>query len=87
LDGEHYQSLLDPDLKILHCTSIPTQPQLRHALPRLAAAGGQHWARQQPQPHPRADVVALFDAMLDEAKANGFTPERYQAKPFGNYRR
>jgi hypothetical protein len=87
LDGENYKSLADPELKILHCTSIPTQPQLRHALPRLAASGGTHWARQQPQPHPRPDVVALFDTMLEEAKAHGFAPENYQAKPYGKYNR
>jgi hypothetical protein len=87
LDGENYRSLRDPDLKILHCTAIPTQPQLRHALPRLAASGGTHWSRHQPQPHPRADVVALFDTMLDEAKANGFAPENYQGKPYGKYGR
>jgi hypothetical protein len=87
LDGEGYKDLSDPDVKILHCTSIPTQPQLRYALPRLAASGGTHWARHQPQPHPRRDVVALFDNMLEEAKANGFVPENYQAKPFGKYNR
>jgi hypothetical protein len=87
LDGEQYANLHDPDLKILHCTSIPTQPQLRHALPRLRAAGGQHWSRHVPQPHPRKDVVELFDAMLDEAIANGYPPEKYQATPFGKYHR
>ena len=87
LDGKSYRTLDDPDLKILHCTAIPTQPQLKHALPRLAATGGQHWSRHHPKPHPRADVPTLFDRMLDEAKANGFVPENYAAKPFGKYGR
>lgn len=87
LDGESYRTLTDPDLKILHCTAIPTQPQLRHALPRLAAGGGKHWSQHQPKPHPRADVPILFDEMLEEAKANGFPPEKYEAKPFGKYGR
>lgn len=87
LDGESYDSVRDPDIKILHCTSIPTQPQLKHAMKRLAAAGRQHWARQQPRPHWRADVPELFDEILAEAIGNGFPPRRYEREPFGNYYR
>jgi hypothetical protein len=87
LDGESYGSVRDPDVKILHCTAIPTQPQLRYAVKRLAAAGQSHWSKHQPRPHPRDDVVELFDEMLAEAKANGFPPEKYQGERFGNYRR
>jgi len=87
LDGEAYASVRDPDVKILHCTAIPTQPQLRYAVKRLAAAGQSHWSKHQPRPHPRTDVVELFDEMLAEAKAYGYPPEKYQGERFGNYRR
>ena len=87
LDGESYNSIRDPAIKVVHCTSIPHQPQLKHALPRLAASGGQHWAKHRPQPHWRTDIPALFDQMLDEAIANGFAPKNYEAKPFGKYGR
>jgi hypothetical protein len=87
LDGEQYADIRNPEIKIVHCTSIPTQPQLRHALARLAATGGQHWSRDKPRPHWRKDIPALFDEMLDEAKANGYPPEKYFAEPFGRYDR
>lgn len=88
LDGESYASVRDPDIKILHCTSIPTQPQLRYALPRLAAKGQRHWSNHQPKPHWRKDIIELFDEMLEEAKAAGYTPEKYETKEiFGKYYR
>jgi len=87
LDGEDYRSLNDPDLKILHCTNIPTQPQLRHAVPRLRAAGLVHWSNRLPRPHPRNDVVELFDRLLVEAEANGYPRDKYVAAPFGKYHR
>lgn len=87
LDGESYDDIRDPEIKIVHCTSIPTQPQLRHALPRLAAAGQEHWAKHQPRPHWRKDIITLFDDTLEEAKANGYPPEKYQGKPYGKYGR
>lgn len=88
LDGESYKSLADPEIKILHCTSIPTQPQLRHALPRLAASGGKHWSNHTPKPHWRLDIIELFDKLLDEARAAGYPPERYQTtQVFGKYYR
>ncbi len=89
LDGEDYKSLYDPAIKNIHCTSIPTQPQMKHALPRLAAAGQKHWYDKEPlRPHRRADVPALFEVLLAEAKANGYGPEKYQtAEVFGEYGR
>jgi|SoiMetStandDraft_5_1073268.scaffolds.fasta_scaffold00116_2 hypothetical protein len=88
LDGEQYKDIRDPDIKILHYTSIPTQPQLRYAVPRLAAGGAKHWSahRYQPKPHWRPDIIDLFDEVLDDAKANGYPPERYATKEtFGRY--
>jgi hypothetical protein len=84
LDGEGHSDLRDGSLKALHYTDMSTQPQLRHALPRLAAAGKTHWFNGTVKRHPRADVEALFDELLEEAKENGYGPQRYmQDPPFG----
>lgn len=80
-----------PDLRksppqSFHYTNIATQPQLRHALKRLKKAGLKHWYDGAPREHPRPDVIAVFDALYAEAKANGYGPERYCASPpFGAY--
>jgi hypothetical protein len=87
LDGEEYKSIRDPDIKVVHCTSIPTQPQLRHALKRLAKTGGKHWSNHTPKQHWRMDIIELFDEVLAEAIAAGYPPEKYQAKEFGKYYR
>lgn len=87
LDGKGYETVRDPRIKILHCTDIPTQPQLRYAVPRLATAGQKHWSNRQPQPHPRRDVVELFDEYLQDAIEHAYEPGRYIEKPYGNYRR
>ncbi len=89
LDGENYKDLHDPDIKNIHCTSIPTQPQLNYALPRLAAKGQKHWYNlQAPRAHWRADIPKLFDDLLSEANANGFAPDKYETvEVFGEYGR
>jgi hypothetical protein len=88
LDGEKYQTIYDPRIKIVHCTSIPTQPQLRYALKRLALEGKKHWCRDVPRPHWRKDIEDLFDEVLAEAIADGYPPERYKTEQiFGDYMR
>jgi hypothetical protein len=90
LDGESYRTIWDRDVKIVHCTNIPTQPQLRYAVDRLAAKGQQHWSghKYRPQRHWREDIIRLFDDMLREAKAAGYPPEKYEtAETFGKYYR
>jgi hypothetical protein len=63
-----------------------TQPQLRHALPRLAREGKRHWFNGQVRQHPRHDLLALFDELLEEATANGYGVSRYvQEPPFGEF--
>lgn len=84
LDLEPFD-LSDPQVKALHCTGIPTQPQLRHALPRLQREGGQHWFNGVARRHPRPEVERLFDRLLTEAEANGYGIERYRREPFGRY--
>jgi hypothetical protein len=88
LDGEDYASLTDPRIGCIHYTAISTQPSTRHALPRLRAQGLSHWFDGQVKPHWRRDLVELFDVMLDEAKAHGYTPERYATAPrYGDFRK
>lgn len=77
LDGETYKDLSHPDIKCIHYTAIDTQPQLKHALPRLKAAGKAHWFKGTPRVHARRDLIALFDRLLEEARSNGYPPERY----------
>lgn len=88
LDGAGHADLHDGSLKALHYTDMSCQPQLRHALPRLAREGRRHWFNGKTRPHPRPDVQALFDELLAEAKANGFLPERYADLPrYGDFRK
>lgn len=87
-DKEKFPPLDTWHPKALHYTQINTQPQLRYALPRLEKAGLRHWYDGKPIPHPRKDVVDLFDTLLEEATAKGYGPERYcDEPPFGTYRK
>lgn len=89
LDREIAGRPLDhPSINAIHYTDMRSQPQLRHALPRLAAAGQQHWfdGKTTLERFPR--INALFDELLREAIAAGYPPERYAADPvFGPYRK
>jgi hypothetical protein len=87
LDGEGYATLSDPDIKIIHFTKVETQPHLKWALPRLRAAGQQHWNRQaQALPHARPDVQPLVDHLWKQAQEAGYTADKYlPAQPFGRY--
>lgn len=77
--------LADPNVKAVHYTGIPTQLQLKHALPRLEREGGRHWYGGAARRHPRADLQQLFDRLLDEATRRGYAIERYRREPFGEY--
>lgn len=84
LDGEGFGDLSDPAIKAIHYTDMSCQPQLKHALPRLAAAGQKHWFDGKVRPHPRPDLQALFDLLLEEAAGAGFRAENYlPADSFG----
>jgi hypothetical protein len=87
IDGEDYESLDDPDIKIIHYSAENSQPHLKYAVPRLEATGKKHWFDGATRQHWRSDLINLFDRTLAEAKAAGFPPERYApAAPFGVYR-
>jgi hypothetical protein len=87
LDGED-KPLDAPSTKAIHYTAMANQPHLRHAIPRLAAAGREHWFNGRVEPHWRPDLIELFDRLLAEADAAGFPVSRYTADPiFGPYRK
>jgi hypothetical protein len=86
LDGEGHRNLKDGRIGAIHYTDMGTQPQLRHALPRLEREGKRHWFNGQVRQHPRHDLLALFDELLEEATANGYGVQRYiQDPPFGEF--
>jgi hypothetical protein len=87
--GGEYTDIRDPDIKVLHFTQIPTQPHLRHAIPRLAKEGRKHWyTANPPRPHHRKDALEFFDRTLAEAIAHGYNLDRYRnPEPFGEYGR
>lgn len=64
-------------VKAIHYTRIESQLHLKHAIPRLTAEGRAHWYKGEVFPHVRPDLQALFDELLAEAIAAGYTPERY----------
>lgn len=85
-DGERYESIFDPDIKILHYTHIPTQPNHKHARARLAREGKKHWYPGPDLPHARPEFNELFDRLLIEAADAGYPLERYRvAREFGEY--
>lgn len=67
----------DCGAKILHYTDMRSQPQHRHAGPRLKAQGRQHWFKGQIQAGKYPAINALFDELLAEAAENGYPVSRY----------
>lgn len=88
IDGETKVDIFDPSIKAIHYSSEAHQPQLRHAIPRLAKEGRKHWFDGEVRPHWRKDLVELFDRLLAEAIAAGYRPENYAPETlFGDYKK
>src|SRR5262249_51947985 len=90
LDGEQYQSLEDPDIKLIHFTRVETQPGLKWSLPHLHAQGKKHWAefsgRKIGLPHPHNGVAPMVDALWTETQAAGYSAAQFMLPhPFGAY--
>lgn len=87
IDGERYVSLLDERIGAIHYSSEAHQPQLVHAMPRLEAAGLQHWfvaGGGKLMRHWRKDLIDMFEAELEAAKRAGYTVDKYvPAVPYG----
>lgn len=87
-DGHGHQTIHDGDVKVLHYTSIPTQPNHKHARARLKIEGKPHWFPGPDQAHPRREITDLFERMFAECIAEGYGPETYRvAQEFGDYGR
>lgn len=88
IDGEDFASLDDPRIKALHYSDEAHQPQLKHAVPRLAKEERRHWFDGTAKPHWRKDMQELFDRLLTEAEAAGFRRENYRPETlFGDYKK
>lgn len=82
VDGE---DLAIEDIRILHYSDMGTQFSHKYALPRVAKEGFEHWFDGKVMPHPRQDLVELFDDYYEEALANGYKLEDYRIEPFGRF--
>jgi hypothetical protein len=82
IDGE---SLDIKDIKILHYSDMGTQFSHKYALPRLKTEGQNHWFDGEILPHPRQDLIHLFDQYYQEALAEGYQLENYKIKPYGTF--
>lgn len=88
LDAEGFADVRDPAIKAHHYTDMSCQVHQKHAFKRLAAAGIKHWFDGVPRPHPRPDLQALFDELLEEAEANDYPVSKYVPNAvFGPYRK
>lgn len=75
-------SLEDPNLRAVHFTRIETQLHLKHAVPRLKAEGRSHWYTGEVRQHPRPELQAYYDGLLQEAFAHGYTLDKYRVRAF-----
>lgn len=73
----------DPDVKIIHYSSLAHQPSTIHADRRLRSQGRRHWYDGERFDHWRPEIQSLFDDLLSEAAAAGYMPEGYEpADPY-----
>lgn len=82
VDGE---DLAIEDIRILHYSDMGTQFSHKYSLPRLQAEGKTHWFDGQILPHPRQDLVELFDTYYQGAIQAGYSIENYRTTPFGEF--
>lgn len=83
LDASGYSTVYDPRIKAIHYTRMSTQPQLKHAIPRLQKEGRSHWYTGEIAPHPMHELQVLFDRLLVEAEQNGYGLDKYRLDDFG----
>ncbi len=88
IDVKGYEDIQDPRIKAIHYSRIETQPSLPYAQARLKKARQSHWYTGPTGPHPRRDLIALFQQTYREALAAGYTVEQYAVPdPFTAERR
>lgn len=66
------------DIDGLHFSNIPTQPQLKYAIPRLKREGSKHWYNKEVKQHSREDLLELFDQYYEEALSAGYELEDFR---------
>ena len=72
LDGDGLP-LSDPSIKLLHFTSIDSQPHLPLARARLVKEGRKHWYDGPVRPHWRQELMTLWHREYDAGLASGLT--------------
>lgn len=82
VDGE---DLAIEAIRILHYSDMGTQFSHKYSLPRLHAEDKKHWFDGKIMPHPRQDLVALFDNYYQEAIQAGYNIDTYRVAPFGEF--
>lgn len=82
IDGE---GLPIEQIKLLHFSDMGTQFTHKYSIPRLEAAGQKHWFDGKIMPHPRKDLIELYDQYYQEALDAGYRPENYAVEPFGPF--
>lgn len=82
IDIKGYDDIHDPRIKAIHYSRIEHQMSLKYAVPRLKSEGKSHWYTGPIGPHPRPDLIDLFDKLYNEAIASGYTLEQYRQGPF-----
>lgn len=83
IDLKGYEDIEDPRIKAIHYSRMECQVHLKHAQARLAAEGRSHWYDGPTGPHWRPELQVLFDELLEEAIAAGYSPERYRIASAG----
>lgn len=68
---------LNEQIKAVHYTRMEHQLHLKHAQARLAKQGKAHWYTGPVFAHPNAELQRLFDTLLVEAQAAGYTYESF----------
>ena len=84
IDGE---GMAIHDIKILHYSDMGTQFSHKYSIPRLAENNQKHWFDGKIMPHPREDLIALFDQYYQEALAAGYHPDNYIIQPYGEFKK
>ncbi|MFP3354775.1 hypothetical protein R0K04_25830, partial [Pseudoalteromonas sp. SIMBA_153] len=75
IDGEN---LAVEQIKILHYSDMGTQFSHKYSLARVNEEGIEHWFDGEVLPHPRQDLVDLFDTYYNEALTAGYDLESYR---------
>lgn len=76
-DPQTQEELLSPDTKAVHHTHMYSQLHLSYVAARLSKEGREHWYRGEIVQHKNEALRVLFDELLKEAQAAGYTYESY----------